>query len=124
MTPDSGESPDAYGATLGPGKLPEPRDPPPSCSCWLILAVIVISVAICFFLVGCTFNTGPVTPPTDGPGDCGTAAQNLTALECKEANGFQKRCEDAQRADAKLGIVFPVGCITAAKSCEEADQCK
>lgn len=86
-------------------------------------------VILLTLVAGCSFHTGPdpVTPEPpspDGPGDCSTATANLVELGCEEAKGFEQNCLDAQAAEAKLGIAYPVGCLTAAKSCEAARACR
>ena len=77
------------------------------------------------------FGCGPQPPPRplpppDGPGDCSTAAANLAKLGgCGlEPARIEQDCRDATSAEAEVGERFPVGCLTAAASCETAQRCK
>lgn len=68
----------------------------------------------------------PPTPPPDGPGDCDTATANLTILGgCGlDMAAFPAQCRGASAAEVDIGERYPVGCVTAAKTCEEAWSCR
>lgn len=84
-------------------------------------------IAAALFALECGPTPPPrPLPPPDGPGDCSTAAANLTKLGgCGlEPTRIEQDCRDAERAETEVGERFPVGCLTAAASCEAALGCK
>lgn len=86
-------------------------------------AMPTLAIACCC-AVACHVVT-PI-PPDPGPGaDCDSAGARLTALWCPEQTSpkgapFAAVC----RYSAEDGRPMPVGCISAAGSCEEARQCR
>jgi len=82
-------------------------------------------IAAALLALGCGPQPRPLPPP-DGPGDCTTAAANLRKLGgCGlEPARIEKDCHDAEQAEAEVGVRTPVGCLTAAPSCEAALRCE
>lgn len=85
-------------------------------------------------LAGCSWSVGPAPAPQPSPdpapppgeATCGTALARLEELGgCDVAlDGFEKRCIDAQKAEAEIGIEYPVACMTAAGTCEAYRRCR
>jgi hypothetical protein len=86
---------------------------------------LVVLLSTVLSALGCGPPPRPLPPP-DGPGDCSTAAANLAKLGgCGlEPARIEQDCRDATGAEAEVGERFPVGCLTAAASCEAAQRCK
>lgn len=78
--------------------------------------------------LGCTVQPSvlPVVPPDDGPGTCETARETATKLgSCGvDLATFLERCENRVRAYAQADAVYPLGCLTAARSCDEFRACR
>lgn len=86
------------------------------------------AVYVALLVTACTItpDTPPPAPP-DGAGDCHTACATLTRLGgCNliAPETCEKDCNTELNNEAAIGVRFPVGCLTVAKSCEEALQCK
>lgn len=77
-------------------------------------------------LAGACGRPVPPLPPADGPGDCATARANVEQLGGCEMvmETFEQDCRDESAAEVPLGVRFPVGCLTAAHSCQEAWSCR
>ncbi len=76
---------------------------------------------------GCTVQPlPPVVPPDDGPGTCETARETAVQLGgCGvELGSFLERCENRVRAYAQADAVYPLGCLTASRSCDEFRACR
>lgn len=86
------------------------------------MRVLALSVLLAG-LAGCTLV--PAKAP-DGPGTCATACSNVHAIgDCGIApETCVHDCEAESGAETEIGVQFPVGCLTAAKTCEEATRCK
>jgi hypothetical protein len=90
-------------------------------------------LAAALFLSGCytgTHDVVPVPPPTD-TSKCGAAGANLEKMQCRDSRGdpmwvnkagepFKKTCEIAQE-EGRVSVA-PT-CVSAAKTCEEANSC-
>jgi hypothetical protein len=69
----------------------------------------------------------PPLPPPEAPGTCETAFETIRQLPdgCgMNLEHFVADCHDAEAAEAQDGVRLPVGCLTAAKTCEEAMACR
>lgn len=75
-------------------------------------------------LAGCTILPPPA-PPASGA-SCSTAAATARKLGgCgHDVETFEGHCVDAQKAEAELGLMYPVECLTEATSCEGFDSCR
>jgi len=94
--------------------------------CWTYVGAALLAA-------GCTWPPPepepPPLPPPDGAGDCSSACQNLESIDPGKGCGMpqprcEKQCAGASKAEAKEGIRYPVGCLTAAKDCDEAGLCE
>lgn len=84
-----------------------------------------LQVFIVLVLVASCGHPRPPLPPPDGPGDCTTALANLRAYySAAELDAFEEGCREEETKEAEKGVRLPVGCLTAAKSREEALRCK
>lgn len=81
---------------------------------------------LALLLVGCTVTPTPVMPPPDGAGTCETACARLAELGgCGIGSATCRTdCDAESAAESEIGVRLPVGCLTAAKSCEEARSCR
>jgi hypothetical protein len=82
-------------------------------------------VVLAFVLASCG-PPPPQMPPEDGPGNCASATANMKRLGgCGEdMTTFESNCNDAANAERSLGVRLPVGCLTAAITCQEASRCQ
>jgi hypothetical protein len=84
------------------------------------------ALAALLLMLGCGPPQRPLPPPLDGPGDCRTAAENLQRLGgCGlDPARVEQDCRDAEEAEADVGVRLPVGCLTAATTCDDAAICR
>lgn len=91
----------------------------------LVAAALLALLAL---LPACSLTMQPerAPAPPDGPGDCPTMCTHLHALgDCGiPAAECLGECEGASTAESEIGRHFPVGCLTAAATCEEARRCE
>ena len=86
---------------------------------------IVIATLLSAVLVACNvYQTPPPGPPPDGPGTCGSACRNLDRLGCGLGPDCLDLCEQTMAAEADVGERLPVGCLTAAETCDAAALCR
>lgn len=86
-----------------------------------------------FLLAGCPDPRPPRPKPLPPEGDagtatCSTACSNMRSLGCDLGEPTKKgrTCEEVCEAvrGENFGAGFPVGCLTASPSCEEAGRCR
>ncbi len=82
------------------------------------------AILLALLLAGCVVT--PVPVPPDGPGDCVAAGDNLTKLGgCGvDMSTFVADCRIEAANEAAIGAHLPTGCLSAAKTCPEALQCR
>jgi hypothetical protein len=68
----------------------------------------------------------PPLPPADGDGTCETAKANLEQLGgCGlDLERYVLNCHDAEKEEAEHGVRHPNTCVTTAKSCQRAFECR
>lgn len=92
------------------------------------VVIVTLTVALVFFLMNLVFGGCTVRhlPPPDASGDCSSAASALTVLGgCGvDLSRFEQDCRDAERAEAQIGLRYPVGCLSSATTCEAARACR
>lgn len=74
----------------------------------------------------CSIRSVPVAPPEDVGGTCSTAQATLARLGgCGvDLATFETDCDEKARLYAEVGDRYPVGCLTASGSCEQAQACR
>lgn len=82
--------------------------------------VVLLALAV----TACVYPAPPPEPPPDGPGTCGDACRNLDRLGCGLGPECLDLCESAASAEDDVGERLPVGCLTAAETCDEAALCR
>ena len=85
----------------------------------------LIAILIC----ACSSTQRPLPPP-DGPGDCHTACENLRkiggcGIVAEDASAAcEDTCDEVSANESADGVRFPVGCLTNATTCAEAELCQ
>ena len=85
----------------------------------LSLSVVLVVLA------GCP-KPQPPLDPSDPNATCATACQNVAEMRCKgwttpKGGTCEEVCGLAAEAAA---VAWPVGCLSAARSCDDADRCR
>lgn len=84
--------------------------------------------ALAAFIIGLSACPKPQPPldPSDPNATCDTACTNVREMGCTDWVTTPKAgyCSDVCENAAKNAIAWPVGCISAAKSCDEANRCR
>lgn len=79
-------------------------------------------------VVGCPPPTPPEPPldPNDPSATCDTACENMRAMGCTGWLSTPKGgyCVDVCKNAAANAIAWPVSCLSASKSCDEANRCR
>lgn len=83
------------------------------------------ALSIALALAGCTIVPPPAPPDVPGA-TCETWCAHAAELGgCGlEADRCLQDCRDADKAERSIGRRQPLGCLTAARSCDEAMRCK
>ena len=76
------------------------------------------------FVVGCP-RPEPPLDPSDPKATCETACENVRDMSCSGwSTPKGATCEDACENAAANAVAWPVGCLSAARSCDAADRCR